>query len=164
MFKNETFNNEAIIHYNYFYRVAKRLTRNSMDAEDLVQDTYARAFNFFDTYREGSNCKAWLYTIMKRVYLSYYRKNNLMSETTIEQVPDSVYFENEENTLSREEMIKLMGKIKDEFKFVLILFHLDEFSLKEISDKLEWPLGTVKSRLHRGRKEFKKLLSSASVL
>ncbi len=157
MTKENSFNQEAFIHYKYFVNVAKRYTRNQMDAEDLVQDTYVRAFRFYNSFRQGSNCKAWLYTIMKNVFMNYCRKYKNIKEYNFDEVQEK-HEQVEEAAFTRDEMMKLISNIKVEFRSVIILFHLDDYTLKEISKRLNCPLGTVKSRLHRGRKEFKKVL------
>ncbi len=164
MIKQNSFTSEAFIHYDYFVNLAKRYTQNQMDAEDLVQDTFTRAYKFFDTFRQGTNCKAWLYTIMKNIFINYYRKCRNFSEVHFDEFPDKPDTETEESSLTRDELMQLMGRIKDEFRCVIVLFHIDDFSLQEISQKLNWPLGTVKSRLHRGRKEFKKILIESNYL
>ncbi len=162
MIKENTFISEAFIHYDYFVNVARKFTQNQMDAEDLAQDTFIRAYKFYDTFRPGSNCKAWLYTIMKNIFINYYRKYKNITEYHFDDIPEKPV-PVEESTLTRDELMKLMSKIKDEFRCVIILYHLDDYSLKEISQQLDWPLGTVKSRLHRGRKEFKKILDASIV-
>ncbi len=161
MTKENLFIKEAFIHYDYFINIAKKFTRNQMDAEDLVQDTFTRAFKFYNTFRQGSNCKAWLYTIMKNIFINYYRKYKNITEYNFDDIPEK-HEQAEEDTYTREELMKLMDQIKDEFRCVIILYHLDDYSLKEISERLEWPLGTVKSRLHRGRIEFRKILDSST--
>jgi RNA polymerase sigma-70 factor (ECF subfamily) len=164
MVNENSFTNEAYIHYNYLVNIAKRFTQNQMDAEDLVQDTYIRAFKFYDTFQQGSNCRAWLYTIMKNMFFNYYRKKKNITEIHVDEFPEKPEFSNAENVLAREELLKLMEKIREEFKRVIILFHLEGYTLKEISEQLSWPVGTVKSRLHRGRKEFRKLLCKYNVV
>ena len=164
MVNENSFASEAYIHYNYFVNVAKRLTQNRMDAEDLVQETYARAFKFYHSFKEGSNCRAWLYTIMKNIFFTNCRKNKNFTEIHVTEFPDKPEFSNPEIPLTRDEMLNLMEKIKVEFKRVIVMFYLEEFSVKEISQKLNWPIGTVKSRLHRGRLEFRELLSKSNVI
>ena len=164
MTNENSFQNEAYIHYNYFINIAKKFTQNRMDAEDLVQDTYARAFKYYNSFKYGTNCKAWLYTIMKNIFFSYCRKTKNITEIHVTEFPDIPEFSNSENTLTRDELLNLMGNIREEFKRVIVLFHLEEYSLKEISKQLNWPLGTVKSRLHRGRIEFRELLSKSNVI
>ncbi len=164
MTKQNAFTSEAFIHYQYFINVARKYTQNSMDAEDLVQDTYARAIKFFDTFREGTNCKAWLYTIMRNIFINYYRKRKNITEIHYDEFTEQQVMSSQESILTRDELMTLIGGIKDEFRCVIILFHIDDYSLQEISDKLNWPLGTVKSRLHRGRKEFKKLLMESNII
>jgi len=164
MVNENSFTNEAYIHYNYFINIAKKFTQNKMDAEDLVQDTFASAYKFYDSYKQGSNCKAWLYKIMKNTFFSYCRKNKNKTEISMTEFPEKPAFSNEENTLTRDELLGLIEKIREEFKSVIILFHLEEYTLKEISERLNWPIGTVKSRLHRGRIEFRELLNKSNVI
>lgn len=164
MQKESSFAAEAYIHYNYFVNIARKFTQNRMDAEDLVQDTFARAFKFYGSFKEGSNCKAWLYTIMKNIFFSYCRKNKNMPEVYGIELQDKPGTAPPENTMTRDELIMMMGKINEEFKKVIILFHLEEYTIKEISEQLKWPIGTVKSRLHRGRIEFRELLSKSNVI
>ncbi len=162
MAKENSFTSEAYIHYSYFINIAKKYTQNQMDAEDLVQETYAKAFKFYGSFKEGSNCRAWLYTIMKNTFFSYCRKNKNMTEVHVEEFPE-IPDNCNESILTREEILKFMDKINEEFKKVIVLFHLEEYSLKEISQQLKWPIGTVKSRLHRGRIEFREILKHVHV-
>ena len=162
MARENSFTSEAYIHYGYFINIAKKYTQNQMDAEDLVQETYAKAFKFYGSFKEGSNCRAWLYTIMKNTFFSYCRNNNNMTEVHIEEFPE-IPDNKSESMLTREEILKFMDNINEEFKKVIVLFHLEEFSLKEISQQLKWPIGTVKSRLHRGRIEFREILNQVYV-
>src|SRR5437762_3442497 len=107
MTKENSFNKEAFVHYNYFINIAKRYTRNQMDAEDLVQDTFIRAFKFYDTFRQGSNCKAWLFTIMKNIFINYNRKYRNISICNFEDIPEKREII-EESEYSREELINLL--------------------------------------------------------
>lgn len=157
------FENEVLAHYKYFIDIATRMTRNSADAEDLVQDTYMRAFRFFHTFEPGSNSKAWIYRIMKNLFINYSRKKSAHPESHIDNIVYEPRTESDENNVMKYDITKMMEKIKDEYRMVITLFHLEEFSLIEISQVLNWPLGTVKSRLHRARKEFKRVLEACEV-
>lgn len=159
-----SFKKEAYIHYDYFINVARKFTQNRMDAEDLVQDTFTRAYRHYNSFKDGTNCKAWLYTIMKNIFFSYCRKNKNITEIYVSEFHDLAVNTHSESALTREEMISQMGKIREEFRRVLVLFHLEELSLKEISTLLNWPLGTVKSRLFRGRNEFRDLLTKNKII
>jgi len=155
------FTAEAEHHRDYLYRFAIKLTGNIDDADDLVQETFIRAYLFFDKYQIGSNCRAWLFKIMKNLFLNFLRKKKnsednftsfAQNEYRMKSEPD--YFD---KTMS-DECIMAINKIKDEYRMVLILFHLENYSLADISEFLKWPLGTVKSRLHRARIEIRNQL------
>jgi RNA polymerase sigma-70 factor, ECF subfamily len=155
------FTAEAEMHRDYLYRYAVKLTGNSDDAEDLVQETFIRAYLFFDKYRLGSNCRAWLFRIMKNLFLNFLRKKKNIENYNIgfEQNEYRMKFEPEylDNSMS-DECVVAINAIKDEYRMVLILFHLENYSLADISEFLKWPLGTVKSRLHRARIEVRNQL------
>ncbi len=157
------FENEVLVHYKYFIEIAARMTRNYPDAEDLVQDTYIRAFRFIHTFEPGSNSKAWIYRIMKNLFINYSKKKTNHPVSSLDDIIYEPKIESDEHSIMRYDVNTLMQKIKDEYRLVIILFHLEEFSLIEISQTLNWPLGTVKSRLHRARKEFKKVLTESEV-
>lgn len=161
MNKEEMFKSEAYIHYNYFLNVARKMTHNILDAEDLVQDTFIRAFKFINTFQPGTNCRAWLYRIMKNLFINMSRKKNAHPTVNIEDYHYERSSDNYEPEVTIHEIMKLIQEIKDEHRAMIILYHLEEFSLKEISKTLNWPLGTVKSRLHRARREFKKVLEDS---
>ena len=159
----KAFEKEALVHYSYFKEIAARLTRNYPDAEDLVQDTYMRAYRFFHTFEPGSNSKAWLYRIMKNLFINYSRKKTSHPSSSLEMAYYEPSIEADDRSISRYDISRLMENIKDEYRMVITMFHLEELSLVEISKALKWPLGTVKSRLHRARKEFKKILDESTV-
>jgi len=158
------FERDALVHYNYFMEIACRMTRSYTEAQDLVQDTYLRAYKFFHLFEPGSNSKAWIYRIMKNLFINSNRKKMTHPSTSL----DNIIYEprtessNIQDNL-RYDVSKLMQKIKDEYRMVITMFHLQEFSLVEISKALKWPLGTVKSRLHRARKEFKMIMEKATL-
>ncbi len=153
---NETnFDNEALVHYDYFLNIARKMTGNIFDAEDLVQETYIRAYRFFHTFESGSNSKAWIYRIMKNLFINFSRKKTnhvfiSLDDTIIEPVAKS-----DDSSVLQYDINRIMSNFKDEHRLVILLY-LQEFTMIEISKSLNWPIGTVKSRLHRARKEFRK--------
>ena len=165
--KQKRFEETALEHLAALYNFALRLTRNERDAEDLVQETYLRAFRFFDKFEPGTNIKAWLYRILKNTFINRYRRAQRAPDTVdfekIESVHESLVEqttgalgEDPEQELMRvvldEEVEKAIGELPIEYKMVVVLSMIDDFSYKEIADILNCPIGTVMSRLHRGRK------------
>lgn len=168
----EAFEQEAVPHLNLLQNYALKLLGNKLDADDLLQDTYLRAFRFFNTYQKGTNCKAWLFRIMKNLYINRYRKDQKEAAKVdygaIENYFDSVKSDEiDSNDLQKrifsmlldDEITSALDSIKDDFKVVVILCDLEGFSYEEISDFLHCPIGTVRSRLHRGRRLLQKKLA-----
>jgi RNA polymerase sigma-70 factor (ECF subfamily) len=144
-----------------------RLTRNAEDAEDLVQETYLKAYKYYDKFQEGTNFKAWLFKILKNTFINSYRKKQLepvksdfadIEETFETQVSDEVTNRSkdpEEELLEDvldEDVQRALEDLPDDYRMAVILADLEGFSYKEIAEILEVPLGTVMSRLYRGRK------------
>ncbi len=163
MNKERIFKEEVYVHYDYFLRVAKNMTQNLFDAEDLLQDSFARAYRFLDSFEPGTNSKAWVYRIMKNLFINFNRKKQAHPNYSLDSMQNEPFIREDQNTLRYFEVMKLIEKIKDEYRQVIILYHLEEHSLAEISKALNWPLGTVKSRLHRARKEFRKVISETNI-
>lgn len=165
--KRKEFEEVALPYINSLYHMALRMTRNTQDAEDLVQETYLKAYRFFHRFQKGTNCKAWLFKILNNTYINSYRKR--VKEPKIESISDNPFYETPETILDvEEELIKritqqeikeALGKLPEEFRSVVILSDLEGFSYKEISEILDCPIGTVMSRLHRGRSRLKEILS-----
>jgi RNA polymerase sigma-70 factor (ECF subfamily) len=165
-------------HLDALYRNALRLTGNSNDAEDLLQDTYLRAYRFFYQYHLGTNAKAWLFRIMNTVFLNDYRKKARQGETVsydgledfylynrlVEDGPSNDHPEtaNPEKAVLEQLDIEMIQKAIDalpiEFRETVALATLEEMSYQEIADILHIPVGTVRSRLSRGRKLLQKSL------
>jgi RNA polymerase sigma-70 factor (ECF subfamily) len=157
---------EALPHIDALYGTALRLTRNPSDAEDLVQETYLKAHRFWDRYKPGTNCKAWLYKILTNTRINQYVKTS--------RRPVQVNFEDVEPLLEQQEARGLqtttngqlelfasllddefkaaMEAVPEDFRIVLILAGLEGFSYKEIAEILDIPIGTVMSRLFRARR------------
>ncbi len=162
MNKDELFLKEAYIHYNYFINIARRMTQNDFDAEDLTQDTFIRAYRFIDQFEPGTNCKAWLFRIMKNLFINFSKKKQAHPHYGLDSVINEPAVNDIEPGLRYFEIVKFLEKIKDEYRLVMMLYHVKEYSLSEISKTLNCPLGTVKSRLHRARKKFREVLSEAA--
>ncbi|MGE5227079.1 MAG: sigma-70 family RNA polymerase sigma factor [Planctomycetaceae bacterium] len=155
------------------YGAALRLTRNPADAEDLVQDTYLRAYRGFAGFTEGTNLKAWLYRILTNGFINTYRKKQ--REPQIVEGPDdidewylydrlggrSVEESAEEEVLDRipdAEVKAALESLPENFRIPVLLADVEGFSYKEIAEIMDTPIGTVMSRLHRGRKALEKAL------
>jgi RNA polymerase sigma-70 factor (ECF subfamily) len=155
------------------YGAALRMTRNPADAEDLVQDTYLRAFRGFAGFREGTNLKAWLYRILTNSFINTYRKKQRQPQTVdgpddIEEwyLFDRLGARNVEASAEQEVLDSLpdddvkhaLESLSENFRLPVLLADVEGFSYKEIADIMDTPIGTVMSRLHRGRKALEKAL------
>ena len=155
------------------YSAALRMTRNNSDAEDLVQDTYVRAYRGFATFSDGTNLRAWLFRILTNTFINTYRaKQRRPQETELADVEDlylyrrisgvEVAARSAEDTLfdlfTDEEVKKALEDLPEAFRLPVLLADVEQFSYKEIAEMLEIPIGTVMSRLHRGRKAMHKAL------
>jgi len=147
------------------YNFALRTTGNQDDARDLLQETYLKAYRFWEKYEKGTNIRAWLFRIMKNSYINRYRKET--------KEPDKVDYEEIENfynliraestnpndlqeklfgSLLGDEVSKALESLPDDFRTVVILSDIEGLTYEEIAEFVECPIGTVRSRLHRGRK------------
>jgi RNA polymerase sigma-70 factor (ECF subfamily) len=134
------------------YATAYRLTRNAADAEDLVQETYLRAYRAFASYVPDTNVRAWLYTILYRVRADHYRRAS-RSPRTVELLDEGPGVAAPQEGLARgqEDIARALNALPECFRSAVILRDVQEFSYEEISTILEVPIGTVMSRIHRGR-------------
>ncbi len=160
------FNEMAAQHLDALYRTALRLTGRSQDAEDLVQETYLRAWRSLHTYRPGTNPKAWLFRILHNAHIDRFRASSRTVPTVDElegQDPAFVVHETPETLvmsgLVDAEVRKALMEIPEVFRACLILADLEGFSYQEIADILGIPRGTVMSRLFRGRRAMRRLLT-----
>jgi RNA polymerase sigma-70 factor (ECF subfamily) len=164
--RRQRFEREALPHLDALYGTALRLTRNRGDAEDLLQETYLRAYRFFDRFEPGTNCKAWLYRILFNAGMNHLGKKRRqpggVAFEEVEAVVASPDIEPQEPP-TRGDVAALEGLLDDEvqaalravpesFRVVVILALVEELSYKEIATALDIPIGTVMSRLYRGRK------------
>ena len=171
--RRQEFEDVVLVHLDSLYNGALRMTRNREDAEDLVQDTVLKAFRFFDKFEQGTNIRAWLFTILTNTYINTYRKKArqpLMVEFEEERtkVKDHPFRHPIEITASGhvEAMLELvdddvkaaLDSLPDDFRIVVLLADLEDFSYKEIAEIVGCPLGTVMSRLYRGRRTLRKKL------
>ncbi|MGA0218962.1 MAG: sigma-70 family RNA polymerase sigma factor [Ilumatobacteraceae bacterium] len=175
MADRSTFAERAMEYAPQLYSTALRMTRNAADAEDLVQETMMRGYRSFETFEEGTNLRAWLYRILTNAFINRYRsKQRSPMETDLADVEDLYLYkrvaslENAAATLSAEdqfldlltddEVKSAVEDLPDTFKLPVILADVEGFAYKEIAEMLDIPVGTVMSRLHRGRKAMQKQL------
>ena len=170
-----TFQDDALQYSRQLYSAAMRMTRNPADAEDLVQETYLKAYRAYHTFEAGTNLKAWLYRILTNTYINKYRKESRRpSEVDLGDVEDLYLYRRIGSEASAEASRTTEDRVLDglvesdvkaavealpeNFRLPVLLADLEGFSYKEIADILDIPIGTVMSRLHRGRKAMQKAL------
>ncbi|NGP76562.1 sigma-70 family RNA polymerase sigma factor [Balneolaceae bacterium YR4-1] len=169
--KQRRFNEEMNPHLDALYNFALQLTSDPNDAKDLVQDTIVKAYRFFDSYEMGTNAKSWLFRILNNSYINdYRRKSNLPGFVDYDEV--SSFFEiirdQRTDTTDLEDMIYrdllnddisyALANLKEKYRSVVVLCDIEDFTYEEISNMLDLPIGTVRSRLHRGRLLLKEQL------
>jgi RNA polymerase sigma-70 factor (ECF subfamily) len=154
------------------YSAALRLTRNPSDAEDLVQETYLRAYRGFSGFQEGTNLRAWMYRILTNTFINSYRKRQRQPQTVSDEDIEDWYLYDrlggsaaeesaEASVLERipdEDVQRALEALPEQFRMAVWLADVEGFSYKEIAEILDVPIGTVMSRLHRGRKSLQKAL------
>jgi len=157
------------------YSAALRMTRNPSDAEDLVQETFLRAFRGFGGFKEGTNLKAWLYKILTNTFINSYRaKKRRPEETEFDDAEEFSLFnrlggleaadagrtpESEVLDAMPDEVVKAaLESLPEQFRMAVLLADVEGFSYKEIAEIMDVPVGTVMSRLHRGRKQLQRAL------
>jgi RNA polymerase sigma-70 factor (ECF subfamily) len=159
----EVFEAETMAHINDLYRTAVRLTRDTSEADDLVQETYMQAWKSFDKYELGTNCRAWLYKILFNKFDHHRRKKYTQAKYI--QEADELIFANSTFTapipehLTDTEIIAALNKLPDHYRSVVLLADVHEFDYKEVAQILDIPIGTVMSRLSRARQQLKKSLA-----
>jgi RNA polymerase sigma-70 factor (ECF subfamily) len=170
--KRKAFEVEALPHMDALYRTALRMLKNQSDAEDLVQEAFAKAYRFWDKFEPGSNCRAWLFKIMTNIFINDYRsKSRSPVSVNVDEIDDYYLYKQmesldqdgdpEQTLFSKifdDDVKKAIEELPDDFKMVVILSFLEGFSYQEIAEITDLQLGTVKSRLHRGRKLLQKKL------
>lgn len=161
----EDFKKDALPHIGILYNYAFKMTGSQDDANDLLQETYLRAYRFFHKFEKGTNCKAWLFRIMKNLFINNYRKTqktpgqvdydeieNFFETIKSDRLDTADLQEKVFNNLLDDEVTRALNSLQDDFKTVIILCDLEGLSYEEIADFVQCPIGTVRSRLHRARK------------
>jgi RNA polymerase sigma-70 factor (ECF subfamily) len=165
----------AMEYMGSLYSAALRMTRNPADAEDLVQETYLKAYRAFGSFKEGTNLKAWLYRILTNTFINSYRARRRRPEQTeLDDVEDLYLYRRlggleavsagrsaEEEVLehfTETEVKEAVEALPEQFRMAVLLADVEGFSYKEIAEILDIPIGTVMSRLHRGRRALQKTL------
>lgn len=171
--KYVVFNTEFIPHIDSMYNFAFRLTNDEDDANDLVQDTYMKAFRFINSFQQGTNAKAWLFRILKNSFINDYRKKSKQPAKVDYQEVETTY--NSESTDSEtttdlrtetvqdmigDEVATALNSLPVDFRTVIILCDIEGFTYEEMAKILDIPIGTVRSRLHRARNLLKEKLRS----
>ena len=169
------FERDALAHAHRLYSAALRMTRNPADAEDLVQETFLKAYRGYDKFTEGTNLKAWLYRILTNTFINRYRKQQRRPhEVELDEVEHLYMYRRlapaETRRVSRSaedevfealegaDVRRAIDKLPEPYRMPVLLAGLEGFSYKETAAMLDIPIGTVMSRLHRGRKALQKLL------
>lgn len=173
MADQQAFATAAMQYAPQLYNAALRMTRNRADAEDLVQETYLRAYRSYATFEEGTNLRAWLFRILTNTFINAYRsKQRRPQETDLGDIEDlylyrrigqvnpaSISAEDQLLDLFTDDEVKAaLEDLPEAFRLPVLLADVEEFSYKEIAEMLDIPIGTVMSRLHRGRKAMHKRL------
>lgn len=171
--KIEFFEKEFLPHIDALKTFAYYLTYDEEETNDLVQETYLKAFKFADKYVKGTNSKAWLFKILKNAYINEYRKKNRQPDRIdfeevknyhiIDEPEENIYFELKEeffDSIMGDEVTQAIKGLPEEFRTIILLADIDEFSYKEMALILNVPLGTVRSRLFRARNMLKELLKN----
>ena len=166
----------AMEHMGSLYTAALRMTRNPADAEDLVQETYLKAYRAFGTFQAGTNLKAWLYKILTNTFINSYRSRKRRPEQTeLDDVEDLYLYRRlggleaaaagrsaEEEVLehfTESDVKRAIEALPEQFRMAVLLADVEGFSYKEIAEITEVPIGTVMSRIHRGRRALQKALT-----
>ena len=171
----EDFTTDAMQYAPQLFATALRMTRNRADAEDLVQETFLKGWRAFESYQDGTNLRAWLFRIMTNTFINKYNSQQRKpQETELDEVEEMFLFrrmgafdQSKLNQSAEDQMLELftddevknaIEELPETFRMPVLLSDVEGFSYKEIAEMLDVPIGTVMSRLHRGRKAMQKML------
>ena len=162
--KQNDFRAEMLPHLDAMYNFALRLTADPNDSEDLVQDSIVKAYRFFNSYETGTNAKAWLFRILKNSYINNYRKKakqpNQVDYDEVSTYYETIRSEQSDTTdlqdkmyreLLDDDVTRALQDLPEDFRTVVLLCDVEGFTYEEIANMLDVPIGTIRSRLHRGR-------------